>query len=170
MARRLFACSSALSLLLCAASVVLWVRSYHRIGDGISYAAALPGAANAQDWWAVETSYGELTVRWLGCAGTYANRPVGFHSLDVFWRLKVAGMISNQIMDGSSDYIAEAGEWSVGQGVVVLATAVLPTVWAVRRRFGPHRWSPGHCRVCDYDLRASPDRCPECGTASPAKT
>jgi hypothetical protein len=38
-----------------------------------------------------------------------------------------------------------------------------PAVTYVRRR---RRRKPGHCRHCGYDLRASPERCPECGHPS----
>ena len=42
-----------------------------------------------------------------------------------------------------------------------------PWQWRERRRY--HRLRRGQCVECGYDLRASPERCPECGAATPSR-
>jgi len=46
--------------------------------------------------------------------------------------------------------------------------ALLPAFWLLRRLIRRKRPCPGFCQKCGYDLRATPERCPECGTAVPA--
>ncbi len=45
--------------------------------------------------------------------------------------------------------------------VNVIAWLVIP---GARQRERERRIRFGHCPECDYDLRESPNRCPECGT------
>jgi len=64
-----------------------------------------------------------------------------------------------------SEISASAPDW-LPTGTFLVA----PALWlraTVRRR---RRRSRGECDVCGYDLRATPERCPECGALPAART
>jgi hypothetical protein len=90
-----------------------------------------------------------------------------------FWTSYPRGAIRNQLAAaanrwgfGRDSYRGRGGHWEQ-----ILFPAWLPTTLFaalplargalfVRRR---RRIREGHCKICGYDLRATPDRCPECG-------
>jgi hypothetical protein len=59
----------------------------------------------------------------------------------------------------------QLSEWSLGLRLwpIALAAVAIPALWVARRITRAHRIQIGHCTSCGYDLRATPDRCPECG-------
>jgi hypothetical protein len=50
---------------------------------------------------------------------------------------------------------------SVPYWFIAFSSAVLPTAWWFSARRG---YEQGHCQKCGYDLRGTPERCPECGS------
>ena len=60
----------------------------------------------------------------------------------------------------------EATEGETPKHTGVAALPLARGALFIRRR---RRNREGHCAKCGYDLRATPDRCPECGTATPQK-
>jgi hypothetical protein len=69
--------------------------------------------------------------------------------------------------DGGGGFDNSYPMW--GLMAVLLIIGVLPAAIAEirRRRTVRIRAERGHCTVCGYDLRATPERCPECGHTTP---
>jgi hypothetical protein len=77
---------------------------------------------------------------------------------------------------GFSGGLGPVGEWSAYERRVefphwwlALATALLPTLWIHRAIVRRRRFGQGRCTECGYDLRATPERCPECGNLATSR-
>jgi hypothetical protein len=162
--------ATALSLVLCVATVALWVRSY-KANDEV-------GWAGRNSRWSAGANNGWGLV-FVASAAAPAH-PSQAHALG--WG-RYVGPPSDYYATG--DHLGPPGRERSGPGVRLLslvdgevrrhaflghlaypttlfAFAPLTRVIAHARR--RCRLGPGLCPSCGYDLRATPDRCPECGT------
>ncbi len=64
--------------------------------------------------------------------------------------------------------IAEVWDVGVPWWSATVILSIWPAVWVRRRWLTRLRRVAGLCPACGYDLRATPDRCPECGTVPTA--
>jgi hypothetical protein len=65
---------------------------------------------------------------------------------------------------GGQEYTAQTYELRVNTLTLFLASLMFPLLLLFRRSMVSRQPQQGLCRTCGYDLRATPDRCPECGT------
>jgi hypothetical protein len=146
MPRRRFTIISALSLLLCLSMAALWVRSGWR-----------------EDWvlmrtgrWRIDVGSDRGTVGAVWRTSSESKPPVTYQARRHAAEWRLSGF--NAEADGQGGLIAFP-HWLA---CLLLAA---PAMLALRKR----STVPTHiCPTCGYDLRATRDRCPECGTPADA--
>lgn len=178
LARRLFTFSSALSLTLCVAACVPWVRSAYHITSLILWRA--PERSGERPW-VISSAGGGLHLS----IQLYVGRPYPEPPKRRVFDMSVPRRLSGDVFgrpDASFAGFAYQREqpygynpgqprlWRVPYWFVVTLAALAPTAragqaWS-RHRARQRQVDHGLCRACGYDLCASPDRCPECGAAA----
>ena len=193
--RLLLGAATLASLVLCAVTVALWVRSYtwrdsiahihsRRAGDGVE-----------NDQWRLVSEAGRLGVvrrevrptpgsmlegYLMGRADDTAGRPyVRMEAQPI----SPPGWLNHPAASGwgpvrwAADtrpmVVDRATSFGVAHWAVVGLLAIAPAVSAWSAHRARRRLRRGdRCAACGYDLQATPDRCPECGTpaAPPATT
>ena len=155
-----------LCLVLCAIACVFWVRSYW-VSDGLCF-------TSKWDSMVIVASRGEVLFTTIMSHTQNPSSEQGF----VYERLSGSWDSTDRIQRARNwgalgfFFIAEEGFYPNSgtlRGIalpfwfllLVLASLRIALLRACDRSM-PEQ--PGRCSMCGYDLRATPDRCPECGT------
>jgi len=176
MKRRLFNLLAAVSLVLCLATLPLWVRSYWR-SDDLSYTRSTQEELVN---FGPQSTYGELSVVANYFPEKDSNREQG-------WNLHTRASSPEQMFRYCGKYLIQGQVSSVlgsrfgyfsqridpvhfaryiwfPHWLLALVFAILPALWFRSFARTRKRRRLGLCAKCNYDLRASKERCPECGT------
>ena len=146
--RRLLNFFCALSLLLCLAALGVALR-------GLASGGATFGPQSDRLSWRFTWRDGRLYTYF--CPGTVYE-----FSLDGL-RYSVAGVrYASGHAPGGATPVFSASMSQAHVWAAAVLFAVVPTLRA-RRLLRDRRHPPGTCRGCGYDLRATRERCPECG-------
>jgi len=155
------------SALLCLSIGVMWIRSYWVGETWRWYEQDNPQRMNQiclgrgyalYDW--TDWSRSSLTGR---------NPPRGYSRTDSRYR---AFTINFKLGKTNFEFATIKFDWQKDEFATIqthlicpfILSALLPALWLVQRVRHRRRARLGFCSVCGYDLRASPGRCPECGT------
>jgi len=173
MRRRLFNIIAMISALMLGVVVLFWVRSYLPNGDtarwyrqpkifeffshdGILW---ITGGTLVSDRYKVpggwEGSFWPLQQTWYPSLGDLEAHTYWGFKLDR-WKRSQPGLHGDSL-DLVMPY------W-----FLATLSAILPLI-AFRRWIRSRHHDPSACPTCGYDLRATPDRCPECGAVASQK-
>ena len=185
--RWLFTLGAALSLLLCVSTCVLWVRGYWHVDTVEGHYGWYPQPEHWNSRWFGVQSY-PGTIKFSLVRNDFAppffreeagrlsqfhrENPPGLHwdlrssAVEAPYPASLIGFHATH-QDGAYGVGRHDETWglSVRPWLPAALLAVLPAAWILRHRRTRHRRSSGLCASCGYDLRATPGRCPECGTA-----
>jgi 4-amino-4-deoxy-L-arabinose transferase-like glycosyltransferase len=166
--RHVFNLLAALSLLLCVLTCVPWVRAYW-VADSLYWTDK---ATNRIDEYGLTCSAGgveivhihKLKVR--GYPVSTGNYFSHFnHQLNIRYPYFGSGstgisFAGFEVFHGTD----EVQSVTFPLAAIVLPALVFPGMWIRRDVKHRRRTKTKLCRQCGYDLRATPDRCPECRT------
>jgi hypothetical protein len=153
--RRLFNALAGVSAIAFAAALVLWVSTWYADANLAPY-----------------HRFGPLLVRAAGGEVEFSRRPSGVWGFAFSWampeRITPATLCEHHAFgfgwDPAVGPATGLPRIVIPDWFIALVALITPAECLQHRRRANRTSRLGVCRSCGYDLRATPNRCPECGT------